>query len=201
MLGLSNGDLLSGSGQFASRAEPVVRHSEQVPYISGSIYPEIPAGDVVGSHVTVFAADPFEDSRGGPIKPLAGTRFESGPQEPSQLDLALPTYVDHDVVVAASVGPMSEEQAISVLRQAGAPEEWIPDMLVIAWCESKYTPQVKGDSGNSLGWFQLWSGWFQAGEDPFDALTNARVAVRVRETRGRFGGAGGWSCAGLNGIP
>jgi len=29
----------------------------------------------------------------------------------------------------------------------------------------------------------------------------ARVAVRVREIRGRFGGAGGWSCATNNGIP
>jgi hypothetical protein len=47
----------------------------------------------------------------------------------------------------------------------------------------------------------LWGGWFREGEDPFDAVTNARVAVRIREIRGRFGGAGGWSCADRLGIP
>lgn len=103
---------------------------------------------------------------------------------------------------AASVpAQLTEEEAISLLRQAGAPTEWIPDMLTIGWCESKHSPGAVGDSGNSLGWFQLWSGWFREGEDPFDALTNARVAVRVREIRGRFGGGGGWSCATNNGIP
>ena len=97
-------------------------------------------------------------------------------------------------------GSLTEDEVIAVLRAAGAPEAWIPDMLTIAWCESRYSPLAHGDSGNSLGLWQLWSGWFRAGEDPFDALTNARVAVRVREIRGRFGGGGGWSCADLNGI-
>jgi hypothetical protein len=101
----------------------------------------------------------------------------------------------------AEGGQLTRDEVIAVLRADGAPEEWIPDLLTIAWCESQFSPWAKGDSGNSLGLFQLWSGWFRAGEDPFDALTNARVAVRVREIRGRFGGGGGWSCADLNGIP
>ena len=103
--------------------------------------------------------------------------------------------------VNAEGGQLTEAEMRALLAEAGAPAEWVPDMLTIAWCESKFSPLAKGDSGNSLGLWQLWSGWFRAGEDPFDALTNARVAVRVREIRGRFGGAGGWSCADLNGIP
>ena len=103
--------------------------------------------------------------------------------------------------VNAEGGQLTREEMIAVLRAAGAPEEWIPDMLTIAWCESHYSPGAVGDSGNSLGLFQLWSGWAQPGEDLFDALTNARVAVRVRDIRGRFGGGGGWSCATNNGIP
>ena len=102
--------------------------------------------------------------------------------------------------VQAEGGQLTEAEMLAVLRAAGAPEEWIPDMLTIAWCESHYSPGAVGDSGNSLGLFQLWSGWARPGEDLFDPLTNARVAVRVREIRGRFGGGGGWSCADLNGI-
>lgn len=103
--------------------------------------------------------------------------------------------------VNAEGGQLTREEVTAVLRAAGAAEEWIAPMLTIAWCESKFSPLAKGDSGNSLGLFQLWRGWFRAGEDPFDALTNARVAVRVRDIRGRFGGGGGWSCATNNGIP
>lgn len=105
-------------------------------------------------------------------------------------------------LIAASVsGQLTEAEMRALLAEAGAPAEWIAPMLTIAFCESKYSPGAVGDSGNSLGVFQMWSGWFYAGEDPFDPLTNARVAVRVREIRGRFGGAGGWSCATNNGIP
>lgn len=105
-------------------------------------------------------------------------------------------------LIAASVsGQLTEAEMRALLAEAGAPAEWIAPMLTIAWCESKYSPGAVGDSGNSLGLFQLWAGWFYGGEDPYDPLTNARVAVRVREIRGRFGGGGGWSCADLNGIP
>lgn len=174
------------------------------------------------SHTESYGSGSLEE-QDARVTEVPGCRFDSclpyiptrsGPQEPSHIDLKgffqppatlerklpFPLIEPVATVAAASVGQLTEEQAIDVLRAAGAPQEWIPDMLVIGWCESHYRPGAVGDSGNSLGWFQLWSGWFYAGEDPFDALTNARVAVRVRETRGRFGGAGGWSCAGLNGI-
>jgi len=104
------------------------------------------------------------------------------------------------VRVASQGGQLTEAEMRALLAEAGAPAEWVPDMLTIAWCESHYSPGAVGDSGNSLGLFQLWSGWARPGEDLFDPLTNARVAVRVREIRGRFGGGGGWSCADLNGI-
>lgn len=128
-------------------------------------------------------------------------------QDPEPLPPDKPLHLPAlDVVSAASArvaqqgGVLSESEVVAFLREAGAPEAWIPDLVTISWCESHHSPYAVGDSGNSLGQYQLWSGWFRAGEDPFDPLTNARVAVRVRETRGRFGGAGGWSCAGLNAI-
>lgn len=105
----------------------------------------------------------------------------------------------------AEGGQLTRDEVIAVLRAAGAPEEWIPDLLTIAWCESQFSPWAKGDSGNSLGLFQLWSGWAKpmgySTEDLFDPLKNARTALYVRSVRGRFGGVGGWSCADLNGIP
>lgn len=74
----------------------------------------------------------------------------------------------------------------------------------ISYCESRWFPGVTGDSGRSLGLFQLWTGWATWYGVPPDALydpaTNARVARAVREHRGRWGGAGGWTCADLLGI-
>ena len=140
---------------------------------------------------------------------------DTGPQEPHYFPPTLyPTLGNsqtslgnsQSLVEAATVrvashgGQLTEAEMRALLAEAGAPAEWVPDMLTIAWCESHYSPGAVGDSGNSLGLFQLWSGWARPGEDLFDPLTNARVAVRVREIRGRFGGGGGWSCADLNGI-
>lgn len=92
----------------------------------------------------------------------------------------------------------------AVLTEAGWPVEWHDDALAVAWCESKWTPYAVGDGGNSLGLMQLWRGWFEpAGYSvgqAFDPLVNARVALYVRQVRGRFGGAGGWSCAERTGI-
>lgn len=123
---------------------------------------------------------------------------------PTLYPTVTPTLAPPPTPVAQAVaysGQLTEAEMRALLAEAGAPAEWIAPMLTIAFCESKYSPGAVGDSGNSLGVFQMWSGWFYAGEDPFDPLTNARVAVRVREIRGRFGGAGGWSCATNNGIP
>ena len=105
------------------------------------------------------------------------------------------------MVVQQDGGVLSESEVVAFLRAAGAPEEWIPDLVTISACESRHRPGAIGDGGNSLGALQMWSGWFRSGEDPFDPLTNYRVGVRVREIRGSFGGSGGWTCATLNNIP
>ena len=103
--------------------------------------------------------------------------------------------------VVALDAPLTSEQMDALYAYVGVPVEWRAELRAIAWCESQYRPYVTGDGGASLGLHQLWSGWFREGEDPMDPVVNTLVAVRVRETRGRFGGAGGWTCADLAGIP
>lgn len=117
-------------------------------------------------------------------------------------------------VPSAASGPVSESEPRAVAASpaaarpafdawyeaAGVPVEWRADRAAIAMCESRGNPAAVGDGGASLGLHQMWRGWFRAGEDPFDPVTNSAVAARVRATRGRFGGAGGWTCADLLGI-
>ncbi|MFQ5382523.1 MAG: hypothetical protein ACE5EF_13020 [Dehalococcoidia bacterium] len=65
-------------------------------------------------------------------------------------------------------------------------------------------PDISGDKGASLGWLQIWEGWSKAlawDLDPFDPIDAIKLGVTIRETRGKFGGAGGWTCADLNDIP
>lgn len=106
-------------------------------------------------------------------------------------------------VAAARALPtqMTEAEVDAVLEAAEVPLEWRAPLKAIGFCESRWQPGAVGDGGASLGWLQEWRGWFVAGEDPFDPVTAARVAVRIRTVRGRFGGAGGWSCATMLGIP
>ena len=97
------------------------------------------------------------------------------------------------------------DQLRALLREVGAPEEWIEDLVTIAWCESRGHPDSWNTDGeDSRGIWQLWVGWFRAAgytaEQWRDPYVNARTAVYVRESRGRYGGLGGWSCADLNGI-
>jgi hypothetical protein len=133
-------------------------------------------------------------AEGAGVEPI----FAPPPKAPA------PVTIESEVT-ATGVRPLTEAEVIDNLRQAGAPEAWIAPLLTISWCESRHSPWKVGDSGNSLGQYQLWSGWFPAAgfaasqfDDP---LVNARVAVYVRTVRGRFGGVGGWSCADLNGLP
>lgn len=74
----------------------------------------------------------------------------------------------------------------------------------VSLCESKWNPAAVGDQGRSLGLFQLWRGWAPwAGYEPeqlLDPSINASVALKVLQHRGRWGGAGGWTCADLEGI-
>ena len=105
----------------------------------------------------------------------------------------------------ASSHQLNADEMRALLAAAEVPAELQDAMMTIAWCESQYMPWKQGDGGASRGLFQLWTGWFPHFGIPLDGwdnpLTNARVALFVRQERGRFGGAGGWSCADLNGIP
>jgi hypothetical protein len=111
-------------------------------------------------------------------------------------------------VTASAVSPVAPLPIPSVLtgdtvrqllRDAGAPESWVEALVAIAYAESRWSPGAVGDGGNSLGLYQLWTGWFAAaGEDLAqwaDPAVSTRVALYVRSQRGRFGGPGGWSVA------
>ena len=99
---------------------------------------------------------------------------------------------------------LTEAEMRALLAEAGAEAEWIESFLAIAWCESKHSPGARGDGGASLGLYQLWTGWAPAAgyavDDLYEPLINTKVAVYVRTVRGRFGGGGGWTCAGILGI-
>jgi len=126
---------------------------------------------------------------------------------PSAVPTATPTPDAHPVLTPepTAVHPwpdvLTEADIDTIFAEANVPADWRAPLKDIAWCESRYRPGAIGDSGNSLGLLQLWRGWFSASDDPLDPVTNVRVAVAVRAQRGRFGGAGGWSCADLLQIP
>lgn len=128
-----------------------------------------------------------------------------GSPEPEPPTLAEDAVAGAVARTRAHGGALTEAEMRAVLAEAGAPETWINPMLSIAYCESRHRPFAVGDGGNSLGLFQLWTGWFPAAgysvADAFDPVVNARVALYVRQVRGRWGGGGGWSCADLWGIP
>lgn len=122
------------------------------------------------------------------------------------------TVTMESIVVAAATGrvralggSLSEAEMDALLEVTGWPVEWREEAKAIAWCESRYRPGAVGDGGNSLGVWQLWTGWFPAAgysvEQAYDPVVNARVALYVRQMRGRWGGGGGWTCADLLGIP
>jgi hypothetical protein len=101
--------------------------------------------------------------------------------------------------VNAIGGQLTSDELTAVLHLAGWPDSLIPEAMSVSWCESHWSPYAVGDGGNSLGLFQLWTGWFPAFHEDlsawYDPLVNARVARYVYERRGRWGGGGGWSCA------
>lgn len=183
------------AGRDASVADgpgvPVVAPAAEVRAMTGS---RLAGG--FGWMVPYIGYDP--DTEAGPGRPIEYIPPMALPGEMAPV----PGYEAADVFAAAAEWPaqLSREELERVYELAGAPVEWREALARIAWCESKWSPGAVGDAGNSLGLHQLWSGWARDGEDLMDPVTNARVAVRVRETRGRFGGAGGWTCAGLEGI-
>ncbi len=98
--------------------------------------------------------------------------------------------------------PLSREDAETVLRTAGWPEEWIPEALAVA-CgfdndrhpsgESGCDPSQVGDGGRSLGLFQIqprfWSDRCGAGEAelllPLPNAACALIIVRDNIAAGR----------------
>jgi len=115
------------------------------------------------------------------------------------------TVSQESIVVAAATGrvrelggSLTEAEMDALLEHTGWPVEWRADAKAIAFCESKYSPGAVGDGGDSLGLWQLWTGWARAAgyevAQLFDPEVNARVALYVRQVRGRFGGGGGWTC-------
>ena len=88
------------------------------------------------------------------------------------------------VRVASQGGQLTEAEMRALLAEAGWPAELIPQALAVSWCESKWSPGAIGDSGRSVGLFQVNAAtWFPyAGEDASqwaDPLVNARVAWRT----------------------
>ena len=138
-------------------------------------------------------------SLGTDVYPARGTgEPESNPEIaiPDEAQLTTATVrILRTVEPSGNPGQLSEGQIRQLLAEIGTPPEWIDALVAIAWAESRWSSGAIGDGGNSLGLFQLWTGWFRADEDPFDPATNARVSIRVRQALGRFGGAGGWSVA------
>jgi hypothetical protein len=107
-------------------------------------------------------------------------------------------------VVQARLAPLRNDEVRGILAIASVPSDWWPEFEAIAWCESRWRSDAIGDGGSSVGMWQVWRGWFAPagidGEAWADPVSNARVALHVRQVRGRFGGRGGWSCADYLGI-
>lgn len=150
--------------------------------------------------VMVVRGDP--GTRPEPVRAKRQTMQAEATPEP---DLAPTTIVDGEerIYVEALRGLLG--------RQAPA---YAAELEVIGICESGrwdatlgswyVRPRAVGDSGNSLGWLQLWKGWpARLGPhlDPFNPVDAIRLAVAIREARGRWGGPGGWTCADLRGVP
>jgi len=119
---------------------------------------------------------------------------------PTPTPSASPLLTPEPTTIHPWPAQLTEADIDAIYDEAGVPADWRAPLKAIAFCESKWMPGAVGDSGNSLGLHQLWRGWAAPGEDLLDPVTNTRVAVAVRAQRGRFGGAGGWTCADLLGV-
>ncbi|GIV04029.1 MAG: hypothetical protein KatS3mg015_2859 [Fimbriimonadales bacterium] len=156
------------------------------------------------------ASKPSVHVRGDGEQPVASAAIavRHGP-EPPEPDFSQVPDLSIDprfrIAVAATMrvnamgGQLDEREMRAILELSGWQEELIPEAMLVAWCESKWSPWAVGDGGNSLGLFQLWNGWFAAFGFPAEMwnnpVANATAARLVLERRGRWGGGGGWSCA------
>ncbi|MEM4723627.1 MAG: hypothetical protein QXP01_01285 [Candidatus Hadarchaeum sp.] len=106
--------------------------------------------------------------------------------------------------IDAHGGSLTASELRLVLEVAGWPPELIDDAMEVAWCESRWSPYAVGDSGRSLGMFQLWNGWYEwagySAEQYGDVVVSAATAAKVAE-RDMALGRGPWhqwSCKPLN---
>jgi len=121
---------------------------------------------------------------------------------PTPAAIAVPTVTAAASTPALSFPASGLENCPAVIEETFG--EQAPAACAVAWCESRFDPHAVGDGGASLGLFQLWTGWASwygiSVDALFDPATNAAVARAVYDHRGRWGGAGGWTCADLLGI-
>lgn len=161
-----------------------------------------PAPDVPGVG-SVYHPSAFHGSG----ERVEGPSPSSGPHiiDPAEATIEI-APVRHGEVEAATArvqeygGTLTEAEMRAVLAEAGWPVELHEQALAVSMCESRWSPYAVGDSGRSLGLFQMqhsgsgWRGWFiPAGEDEslaHDPVVNARTAWWAYQ---RSGWAP-WSC-------
>lgn len=161
MLTLTLGCSAPGADQYAEHFEKIEELREQDERVV-----VVQPGD--GEHV-VPLVDIAEGVQVGP---------EPGPAEPAGLVGAQAVSAPQPIEPA---GQLSADELREVLRLAGWPEELWEAAGRVVGCESNLRPGAVGDSGRSVGLFQLnLETWFRyAGEDPeqwADPIVNARTA-------------------------
>lgn len=102
--------------------------------------------------------------------------------------------------VNAYGGQFTRREMEILLEVTGWENKDIETALEIAWCESRFSPYAVGDSGRSVGLFQLnYDTWYRyAGFEGYpyhDAVVNALVAKKVWEYDiQKYGKPHQWHC-------
>ena len=173
--------------------------------------------------------DGLDDGMVSGIGAEGGDRDSHDGPVPNPVGLVAPPLDESGRVYAATIpdewpAQLTETQMRAALAEAGFTGARFEEGLAISFCESSLgTPywhrQVRGDGGLAYGPFQIhwfpvpgWEAWglpaVRAGYiteaeylEPEHPIVNAKVARYIVESRGRWGGSGGWAtCADLRGI-
>lgn len=144
-------------------------------------------------------------SLGTDVLPVRGIGEQTGNPE-----IAIPAAepIDQSLIIQppGDQNQLNSDQVRQLLIEVGTPPEWIDPFVRIAWCESKWSPAAHGDSGNSVGLYQIgrsrpgWAGWFTyLGIDEataLDPLVNTRTAVAIAHYSVARGQSpfSAWSC-------
>lgn len=117
-------------------------------------------------------------------------------RRPSQEAIPAPAPETEGETPAPAATTLSTDQVKSALLKAGFPQNEIPTMLCIGWCESSFNSKARGDNGlpNDAGRYD-W-GLFQingvnlkgcsltSGQQLFDVDKNAKCAYNIRKSSG-----------------